>query len=311
MKIGVVGAGAVGLYYGAKLQQGGQDLHFVLRRDYDAIMEGGLHVQSVRGDFHLPKVQGYRHGGQIGPVDLVLVGLKADAAAPLADLVGPLIGPKTMVLTLQNGLGNEERLAARFGAERVIGGTAFLCSNRGQPGTVHHLDHGHIQIAEYAQAGFTDRLTQLAETFSGCDIPCQAKPDLTKIRWKKLVWNIPFNGLCALTGKTTSELLAHEPSRLLATEIMREVLTASKTQGLTTPLDEDFAEQLIAITERMHNYRPSMMIDRVEGRPLELEAIYREPLRRARAQGVTMPCTEMLWALLDLGEPRAPRAQGA
>lgn len=310
MKIGVVGAGAVGLYYGAKLQRGGQDLHFVLRRDYDAIMSGGLRVLSVRGDFHLPRVQGYRHSGQIGPVDLVLVGLKANADAPLADLIGPLIGPKTMVLTLQNGLGNEELLASRFGAERVIGGTAFLCSNRGQPATVHHLDHGHIQIAEHARVGLTDRLTELAETFAGCDVPCQAEPDLTEIRWKKLVWNIPFNGLCALTGKTTSELLAHKPSRRLATEIMREVIAASRTQDLTTPLDEDFAEQLISTTERMHDYRPSMMIDRVEGRPLELEAIYREPLRRASAQGVVMPRTEMLCALLDLDEPLATQAPG-
>lgn len=305
MKIGVVGAGAVGLYYGAKLQQGGQDVHFLLRRDHDAIVAGGLHVHSVRGDFHLPQVQGYRHSAEIGPVDLVLVGLKAHPDAPVDELIGPLIGPQTIVLTVQNGLGNEEQLASRFGDERLIGGIAFLCSNRGEPGTVHHLDLGHIQIAEYARAGLTERLTTLAETLKRCGVPCEAKADLTQIRWKKLVWNIPFNGLCALTSKTTSELLAHAPSRTLATAIMDEVIAASRTQGLTEPLDDRVAEQLIAITEPMQDYRPSMMIDRQEGRPLELEAIYREPLRRATARGVSMPRTEMLCALLDLSEPRA------
>jgi len=305
MKIGVIGAGAVGLYYGARLQQGGQEVHFLLRRDYQAIRAGGLRVFSVNGDFELPQVNAWQRPEEMGTVDLVLIALKAFANDRLAELVTPLVGPQTMLLTLQNGLGNEERLAELFGAERVIGGIAFICSNRGEPGTVHHLGVGHIQIADLAPGRPMARVEALAELFSACGIPCRAMPDLARIRWEKLVWNIPFNGLCALTRLPTDALLAHPPSRQLVLELMREVIAAGNAQGLNRPVAADFADRMIAATEPMGPYRPSMMIDRLEGRPLELEAIYREPLRRAAARGVAMPRTEMLAALLELEEPRS------
>jgi len=302
MKIAVVGAGALGLYYGAMLQRAGHDVRFLLRRDYQAIREAGLRVTSVNGDFHLQDVQCALDPAELGPVDLVLVGLKTFANHRLIELVEPLMQGDTCVLTLQNGLGNEELLADAFGTERVLGGIAFLCSNRGDPGTVHHMGQGRIRLGEFA-GGLSERARALAEMFNKAQVPCEAVADLRRARWEKLVWNIPFNGLCALTGRNVTELLNHKPSRREIIAIMGEVVAAGNAQGLSQPIEaEAFIDKMISATETMNSYQPSMMIDRFEGRPLELEAIYGVPLVRASECGVEMVRVGMLHALLELGE---------
>jgi 2-dehydropantoate 2-reductase len=302
MKIGVVGAGALGLYYGAKLQRAGEDVKFLLRRDYEAVSRHGLQVYSNDGDFHLPILQGFRQAQEMGAVDLVLVGLKTFANHRLVELVQPLVGRHTAILTLQNGLGNEELLAAAFGPERILGGIAFLCCNRGEPGVVHHLGEGRISLGEFA-GGRSERAVRLAAMFQQAGVPCSAVADLRKARWEKLVWNVPFNGLCALTGKDVTELLQHSPSREEVAALMREVIAGGNAQGLSEPIGgEAFIEKMIQATEKMDHYRPSMMLDRLEGRLLELQAIYGVPLQKAAERGVAMPRVSLLRALLDLGE---------
>jgi 2-dehydropantoate 2-reductase len=302
MKIAVIGAGALGLYYGAMLQRAGQDVRFLLRRDYQAIRRQGLRVTSPAGDFHLAEIKGVRDVAGLGDVDLVLVGLKTIANDRLVELVAPLIKEDTAVLTLQNGLGNEDLLAAAFGTEKVLGGIAFLCSNRGEPGTVHHLGEGRIRLGEFA-GGLSERALAVAKIFNEAGVPCEAIADLRKARWEKLVWNIPFNGLCALTGKDVTELLEHGPTREEVVAIMQEVIAAANGQNLSAPIEtEPFITRMIAATEKMSHYQPSMMIDRLEGRPLELTAIYGEPLARAARRGAAMPKVGLLYALLSLGE---------
>lgn len=303
MRIAVIGAGALGLYYGAMLQRGGHDVRFLLRRDYEAIAGNGLRVTSPRGDFHLEKVRCFRNPAEMGEVDLVLVGLKTFANDALISLVEPLAAFGAAILTLQNGLGNEELLAAAFGADRVLGGVAFLCSNRGTPGTVHHLAQGPIRLGEFS-GGLTSRALEIAAAFTSSGVPCEAVADLAKARWEKLVWNIPFNGLCALTGRPTDALLAHPPSRRLIEALMTEVVAGAEAQNLSAPIaGPAFISRMISLTGEMGAYRPSMMIDRLEGRPLELSSIYGIPLQRAAEGGVEMVRVRMLHALLDLGEP--------
>ncbi len=302
MRIGIIGAGALGLYYGAMLQRAGNGVHFLLRRDFDAINSEGLRVFSINGDFSLPQVRCYRDASEIGEVDLVLVGLKTFANQSLIELVRPLVGEKTAILTLQNGLGNEDLLASAFGAERVLGGVAFLCSNRGDPGEVHHLGEGRIRLGE-ACGGMSQRCQNIAQLFCAAGVPCEASDDLTHIRWEKLVWNIPFNGLCALTGKTVTELLQHPPTRQLISSMMREVITAANRQKISPQIGaEPFIEQMLEMSAAMTGYKPSMMIDRIVGRPLELDAIYAIPLKRAAAAGSRMTKVEMLHSLLSVGE---------
>jgi len=299
MRIAVIGAGALGLYYGALLQRAGNEVLFLLRRDYEAIIRQGLTVRSIAGDFHLDQVRGYRSPGEIGPVDLVLVGLKTFDNRLLPELLPPLLGPGTRVLTLQNGLGNEEALADLWDPGRVLGGVAFLCANRGEPGTVHHLGAGHIFLGAYKQEN-TSAAQETAQLFRDAGVRCEAVPDLVRARWEKLVWNIPFNGLCALLDKPVDALLAHGRSRQLVADIMGEVVAAANAQELSNSLDEALVGTMITFTEAMGPYRPSMQIDREEGRPLELEAIFARPLQRGKERGVAMPRAEALLALLEM-----------
>lgn len=302
MRVAVVGAGALGLYYGAMLQHSGVDVHFLLRRDFDAIARSGLQIYSPVGDFHLAAIKGYRSAEEIGAADLVLVGLKTFANDQLKTLIAPLLKSNTAILTLQNGLGNEDLLADTFGDERVLGGIAFLCSNRGAPGTVHHLGEGRIRLGEF-RGGLSPRSEALAAMFRDAGVACEAVADLCRARWEKLVWNIPFNGLAALLDKDVTELLTFAPTRELVRELMLEVIAGANAQGLTQEIDgPKFSTQMLTFTDGMDHYRPSMQIDRAEGRPLELEAIYGIPLRQAAACGVAMTRVQMLYRLLLAGE---------
>lgn len=301
MRIAVVGAGALGLYFGAKLAQSGNDVHFLLRRDYDAIMARGLKVCSVDGDFHLPKINGYRTPEEIGTADLVIVGLKTFANHRFRELITPLVGDNTMILTLQNGLGNEEALAELFGDGIILGGVAYLCSNRGEPGVVHHLGEGRIVLGEYIR-GETAKAEKVAAIFNRSGIECRVTPDYLKARWEKLVWNIPFNGICALMMKPVDTLLSLKAMRLLITDMMKEVITGGNAQGLVKPIPLTLAEDMITFSERLSSYRPSMLIDRQEGRPLELDTIFGAPLAAAAGKGIEMPRVQELHALLLLAE---------
>jgi 2-dehydropantoate 2-reductase len=298
MRIAIVGAGALGLYYGALLQRSGQDVHFLLRRDFEAVSRNGLKVFSINGDFELNSVQAYRTPQEIGPVDLVMVGLKTFTNDRYAELITPLVGEGTHILTLQNGLGNEEALADLFGARRIIGGVAFLCSNRGEPGEVHHLGAGRIILGEYYRVN-AERVARLATMFVLAGVDCRMTDDLRRARWEKLVWNIPFNGLCALLQQTVDRLLAVPATRVLVREIMLEVIRAANLQDLSRAIPEGYADSMLEFTDNMGVYKPSMQIDREEGRQLEITAIFRIPLDFGTARGSLMPRVEMLATLLE------------
>jgi 2-dehydropantoate 2-reductase len=300
MRIAVVGSGALGLFYGALLQRAGHDVRFLLRRDYDAIQENGLQVLSINGDFHLPTVAGFRCSEEIGTVDLVVIGLKSWANGHYSRLVGPLVGPATMILTLQNGLGNEQLLAELFGAHRVYGGVAYLCANRGEPGLVHHLGAGRI-ILGALHVRNRERADEIAALFTTAGVSCHAVSEIMKARWEKLVWNVPFNGLCAHLQRSVGELLSSEKMTRVIRNIMGEVISAANAQKGQEPISPDYADEMITFTRAMTgSYRPSMQLDRLEGRPLELEALIAKPLEAGEKQGVAMPLTAALYALLDL-----------
>ena len=302
-----MGAGALGLYYGALLQRSGEEVLFLLRRDYDVVTRNGLKVVSVNGDFSLSQVRGYKSPAEIGPVDLVLVGLKTFANNCYPELIGPLVGAATQIMTLQNGLGNEEALAEHFGGERIIGGVAFLCANRGEPGEVHHLGAGRIVLGEYLSYD-RGRIERLQAIFGKAGVECRITDDLKRIRWEKLVWNIPFNGLCALLQQPVNVLLAHHACRNLVREIMLEVIAAANAQDLAGMIAEGFADDMLDFTDSMGEYRPSMQIDREQVRQLELDSIFGEPLAYGRRKGIRMPRVEMLAILLGqaTGQPVVP-----
>ena len=293
--IAVVGAGAVGGYYGGRLAQHGHDVHFLLRSDYDAVRRNGLTVQSCDGDFHLAPhaVRAYDDPAKMPRADLVVVTLKSTANGQLPRLVTPLIKHGTAILTLQNGLGNEERLAELFGAGRVLGGMAFVCINRVAPGVIRHSDYGVIRLGDFSTPGRSARALRIAEMFRASNVKCEVLDDLRWGRWQKLTWNIPFSGLGAALDLATDRLIGTDEGRRLVADLIREVIAAARADGADLP--DELVDAQIRNKATMGGYRSSMQVDRQEGRPMEVEAILGEPLRRARAKGVPVPILESLY----------------
>jgi 2-dehydropantoate 2-reductase len=314
-RIGVIGAGALGCFYGARLLRAGHDVHFLMRRDYAVVRRRGLTVHSIDGDFTVrPPV--YPSAEALGRCDLVLIGLKTTDNAALPALLAPTAGPTTLALTLQNGLGNEEaieQVLATTGqsgsagrsdvslrpsdaADRILGGTAFLCSHRGEPGVVHHTDHGWVQLAE-VRGPARPRTHAIAELFRSAGIRCEVLDSLAEIRWRKLVWNIPFNGLgVAAGGADAAAILADPMLAAVARGLREEVIAAARSDGVT--VEREMIDTMMAATATMGAYKSSMQIDWENGRPLESEAILGEPLRRAHRAGIAVPRMEMLYALI-------------
>lgn len=294
-KIAVIGAGAVGCYYGGMLARIGEDVHFLMRSDLDAVRERGLEIHTGGEVIRLP-VKAHATPEEIGPCDLVIVALKATANAALETLLPPLLGPDTAVLTLQNGLGNEEFIAQRWGSQRVLGGLCFVCLNRTAPGVIEHFDHGTISIGEFQRAPL-DRTRAVVDAFLRAGIEAQLVENLVTERWRKLLWNIPFNGLAiAAGGATVADVLADDGLRTLARELMSEALDAAQRLGHSIPAS--FADFQIERSFSMGRYKPSSLIDWELGRPVEVEAIWGEPLRQGLAAGAAMPRLETIYRLL-------------
>lgn len=297
-RVAVVGAGAVGCYYGARLAEAGHEVHFLLRRDYEAVAAGGLHVRSIDGDIDLERPSIARTSAEIGPVEWVVVALKATALEAARELVAPCVGETTRILALMNGLGVEERLASWFPGTPVFGGLAFTCINRGEPGTIHHLDYGPVTIGHLGDDA--EELARGLELWRGAKVEVPAAPSLLAARWQKLCWNVPFNGLTVTCGGVTTDVvMGDEELRAAAEGLMRELCEAGNADlealGSAARLDVDaVVESMMTRTEAMAAYRPSTMIDFVEGREMEVEAIFEAPLRRASELGVATPLLAMI-----------------
>ena len=292
----VIGAGAIGLYYGAKIARAGGDVHFLLRSDLAVVQRNGITIRGLDEDFSLPRVNSYTRTADVGVCDIVLISVKTTSNADLLALLPHVIGEHTLLVTLQNGLGNEEFLAGHFGAHRILGGLCFVCLIRVAPGVVESYDSGHVRLGAFDPEG-ANRIALVADQFKTAGLSCSETNDLATERWRKLVWNIPFNGLAVTAcGLDTEQILADHNLRAQTRALMREVVDAAKACGHA--LDEAVIEQQIARTETMGPYKPSTLLDFEAGRPLELDAIWGEPLRRANAAGAHAPRMEELYRQL-------------
>jgi len=298
-RFAIVGAGAVGSYYGGRLVEHGQQVHWLLRSDYQHIKQHGMNIRSCRGDFALKPEQLHVYDSpELMPkADVVLVSLKTTANRHFSQLISPLVSTDTLILTLQNGLGNEQALADIFGRERIIGGLAFVCINRISPGEIYHSDYGLIKIGEFGR-GITPRLRQLSALFNHCGIECQMLDNLMTGRWEKLIWNVPFSGLGATMLLASDKIVGCEAGIDLARKLMGEVVMIAKAEGVI--LDDSLIDHNIKKTLAMGAYKSSMQIDRELGRSMEYEAIMGEPFRIAKRHNLHVPHIETLYRQLSL-----------
>ena len=295
MRYGIIGTGAIGGYYGAKLAHAGQEVHFLLHSDYEYVKQHGLQVDSCDGSFHLDNVNVYQQAGDMPQCDVVLVGLKSVNNNKLQSLLSPLLHGETLVVLIQNGIGVEEDVQKMFPGVQLAAGLAFICSAKTQPGLVSHQCYGSINLANYSCQD--EALMQtVVDEFRAAGIET-GLVEYHEARWKKAVWNMPFNGMTVALHTQTDKLLKNPSTRQLIREQMMEVVRTAQHLGVKN-LDESFVDKMIETTDAMTPYSPSMRLDYDFHRPMEIYYLYTRPLEIARASGCPMPKLEMLEAEL-------------
>lgn len=299
MKYGIIGTGAIGGFYGGKLAKEGQEVHFLLHKDYEYVKQNGLQVDSCDGSFHLDGVNAYNDTTAMPPCDVVLVCLKSINNGMLKTLLPPLLHQRTLVVLIQNGIGVEEDVQRDFPGVQLAAGLAFICSAKTEPGRVNHQCYGSINLANYSCRNEALMAAVVAE-FREAGIET-GFVEYHEARWKKAVWNMPFNGMTVALHAQTDELLKHPETRQLIRDQMMEVVGASRALGVNG-VDEAFVEKMIRMTDEMTPYSPSMRLDYDFHRPMEIHYLYTRPIEIAREAGYRMPKLEMLEAELKFLE---------
>ena len=305
----IIGTGALGGLYGGMLARSGFDVHFLVHRDYDHVCKHGLTIESHLGDFHLPHVNAHSSAKTMPACDVTIVGLKTTNNHLLPELLPTPTRDGGVVLVLQNGLDVEADAAEVVGYDRVLGGCCFLCSNKVGPGHIRHLDYGAIILGEYRRGGDpshppgeSERAARIASEMVTAGIDAKTTGDLLAARWRKLMWNIPFNGLSVVLDASTKELVDDPDSLELAQAVMREVHDAARAQGVA--VTESMISKTIEVTRRMVPYDASMRLDFRYRRPMEVEAIFGNPLRAANSAGANMPSVATLYRELKFLDAR-------
>lgn len=302
-RIGIIGTGAIGGYYGLMLARAGFEVHFLLRSEYEAVARAGLRVHHAQlGELHLAQVNAWRDPEDMPACDWLLVGAKTTSNVELAPVIGKVAAPGAKVVLLQNGLGVEDELRPLLpDSLHLLGGLCFICAHREAPGVVVHQAQGVCNLGYHSGPATPEERQSLLEQgvawLREAGIESSVIADLTQARWQKLVWNVPYNGVAVLLASSTRPLMTNPDSRALLEALMQEVVEAAQACGYRLP--DHYPQKLLAYTDRMPDYLPSMYHDFTQRRPAELSAIYAAPLAAAAAVGQSMPRVRMLYQALS------------
>lgn len=295
LRYSVIGTGAIGGFFGGRLARAGRTVRFLLNSDYEYVKQHGLRVDSCDGDFVLPEVEAYGRAEDMPESDVVLVGLKSVKNHDvLPRLLRPLLHEQTTVVLIQNGIGLEEDLQRIFPQLHIVAGLAFICCAKTGPGHICHQDYGSLNLGNFSCPD--ERFQTLLADLQDAGLTAAEVPYL-EARWKKAVWNMPFNGMTVALNTSTAQLLQTPATRALIYDQMMEVIGAARALGVDA-LTSEFADKMMAMTDKMTPYSPSMKLDFDNGRPMEIEYLYSRPIAEARKAGFEMPKLAMLEAEL-------------
>ncbi|HET8976636.1 MAG TPA: 2-dehydropantoate 2-reductase [Solirubrobacteraceae bacterium] len=316
MRIAVLGAGAIGAYVGAALHRGGADVVLIARGAHLAAMRsGGVTVHSPRGDFHAA-VAATGDPGEVGPVDHVLLGLKAQDYAAAGPLLAPLLGEHTSVIAAQNGIpwwyfhreggpydGRRVEAVDPGGAvsavlepRRAIGCVVYCSAELEGPGVVRHIEGTRFSIGE-PDGSVSARCREFSEAMIAGGLKCPVEPDIRNDVWIKLLGNVAFNPLSALTRATMAEIATHPATRALVTRVMQETTDVAERLGRRPEVS---IERRLAGAERVGAHRTSMLQDLEAGKPLELAPVIGAVVELADLVGADIPATFSLYAATAL-----------
>lgn len=296
MKILVVGAGSMGCLLGGYLSRAGHDVFLLDSQPerVEAIAQHGLSVEGVGGDFQVEPAAGLQYDGD--PPELVLITVKAYDTARAAEPLAVLLGEATTVLTLQNGVGNIERLASHLPRESLLAGTTSLGANLLASGRVHHAGEGETHLGEL-DGEISERVTQLAEIFTRAKLPAQATDNVQELIWKKLAVNVGINALTALLRVRNGQLLATDDAQQIMRDAVTECVLVAQSSGIPLEL-EPIYQRVRDVARATANNRSSMLMDVLHNRRTEIDAINGAVVHRAEELGLATPVNQTLTRLI-------------
>lgn len=305
MRIAVIGAGGVGGYFGGRLAQAGHDVSFIARgATLEALRTNGLRVESILGDFVVMPVSATDDPRTVGPVDAILMAVKAWQIPEAAAQLAPMLGEDTMVVPLENGIDAPEVLSAIVGERHVVGGLCAIVSFSVEPGHIRHAASEPIVMFGELDNSRSERVERLRVAFAEAGVHVEVPPDIRRSMWTKFLFIATLSGIGALTRVPVGVWRADENIRAMADRSLREVLQLATARGV------DLGEDAIERTwQRYDGMAPdstsSMQRDIMEGKPSELEAQLGAIVRLARESGVDVPVTAMIYHALVPQELRA------
>ncbi|MFQ5904595.1 MAG: ketopantoate reductase family protein [Candidatus Binatia bacterium] len=291
MRIAVMGTGAVGGYFGARLAASGRDVAFIARGDHlEAMRKDGLKVKSFQGDLHIQSLF-TSDPEEVGPVDFVLFCVKSYNTEEAGKKLAPLMGEETVVLSLQNGVDNPDKIARLWGTNRTLAGVVYIGSRILSPGAIEHSAAGRIVLGEL-DGGVSEVTKAIHQLFSAAQIPCAISSEIRKVMWAKLVWNAPFCAIACLTRATVKEILESDSLRKLAMGCME----AAKCQGFD--LGPSVVAETLRLSHSLGDFKPSMLQDLEARKPLEHEAFNGVVVDLLRQAKKGAPVNEIFYAAL-------------
>ncbi|NLI57440.1 MAG: 2-dehydropantoate 2-reductase [Clostridium sp.] len=295
----VVGTGAIGSFYGGKLAMAGASVSTLVRSDYEYVKANGIKVKSINGNFVfkpdevVQKVEDYSK-----TPDYIIVSTKVIPSINVEEIIRPKVGDNTAIVLIQNGIDIEDPIAKAFPENEIISCLAFIGVSKTGPGQINHQEFGRIVIGSYPK-GKTKKVTQLQEMFNASNVPCTVDENIVSARWEKLIWNAPFNPISVIGGGITTDIIINNSESLkLVKKIMNEVIDLANAFGHNLP--KSLADKNIEYTLEMKPYKPSMLLDYENKRPLEVEAILGNAVRLARRKNFPAPNLETMYAMLLL-----------
>lgn len=298
MRILILGAGSVGLYFGGRLSLSGAEVSVVVRSDYETALRSGYDVSSIAGDFHFSPHLVLRNAADYpGIADYVILTTKVLPTVDRVALLRPAIRSKnTTIVLIQNGIEIEEEIRTAFPDNELLSTIAYIGASRPAPGKVLHHGSGVLQMGVYPR-GISPALERLAAAFASAQVKCEMMEDIVFTRWNKLLWNLPYNPVSVLAGGAdTARMSRRDELEKLCADLMSEVIRVANAAGVA--LTEDLAEKQREYTRNFPPYKTSMLQDYEAGRALEVEAILGNALRAARKYAVDVPRIECCYALL-------------
>ncbi|HUK40593.1 MAG TPA: 2-dehydropantoate 2-reductase [Candidatus Acidoferrales bacterium] len=307
MRIAVMGTGAVGGYFGAKLAAAKNEVSFVARGAHlEAMRRHGLTVASPEGDLHVTDAVFTSDPAEIGVVDLVLFCVKSYDTVAASTKIAPLIGQETLTLALQNGVDNADKIAQITGNKSTLAGVVYLGAQLARPGVIKFSAGGRIIFGQLdGEVRTTTR--SIAQMLAAAKIACEISPEIRKAQWRKLLWNAPFCAISCLVRGTVGEIIESESLRQLAVDCMLEVREAAATQSID--LEPALLDETLQFSKSLGDFKPSMLQDLEAGRPLEYEAFNGIVIDILRRAGKSAPTSQVFYGALKFLDERIRKAR--